>query len=238
MNTFSLHNSKSMIEENIKNIITRIEQKAASVGRKSNEITLVAVSKLKPVEAIKEAFDFGIRDFGENRTPEFQQKAQLLSKEINWHFIGHLQTKKAKDVVPYASLIHSVDTLKLAGEINKRAKNINKIQNILLEIKTSYEETKTGLVNIDEIKEVLDFCKNAENLNVQGFMTMAPFTNNENEIRNSFKQLKNIFDKFNSEGYNLKHLSMGMTNDFEIAIEEGATIVRIGTAIFGKRNYN
>ncbi len=238
MNTFSLHNSKSMIEENIKNIITRIEQKAASVGRKSNEITLVAVSKLKPVEAIKEAFDFGIRDFGENRTPEFQQKAQLLSKEINWHFIGHLQTKKAKDVVPYASLIHSVDTLKLAGEINKRAKNINKIQNILLEIKTSYEETKTGLVNIDEIKEVLDFCKNAENLNVQGFMTMAPFTNNENEIRNSFKQLKNIFDKFNSEGYNLKHLSMGMTNDFELAIEEGATIVRIGTAIFGKRNYN
>ncbi len=238
MNTFSLHNSKSMIEENIKNIITKIEQKASSIGRKSDEITLVAVSKLKPVEAIKEAFDFGIRNFGENRTHEFKQKAQLLSKEINWHFIGHLQTKKAKDVVPYASLIHSVDTLKLAGEINKRAKNINKIQNILLEIKTSYEETKTGLVNIDEIKEVLDFCKNAESLNVQGFMTMAPFTDNENEIRNSFKQLKNIFDKFNNQGYNLKHLSMGMTNDFEIAIEEGATIVRIGTAIFGKRNYN
>ncbi len=227
-----------MIEENIKNIITKIEQKAASIGRKSDEITLVAVSKLKPVEAIKEAFNFGIRDFGENRTPEFQQKAQLLSNEINWHFIGHLQTKKAKDVVPYADLIHSVDTLKLAAEINKRAKNINKIQNILLEIKTSYEETKAGLVNLDEIKEVLDFCKKADNINVQGFMTMAPFTDNEDEIRNSFKKLKNMLDEFNTKGYNLKHLSMGMTNDFEIAIEEGATIVRIGTAIFGKRNYN
>ena len=226
-----------MIEKNIKNIKNRIVQKAESVGRNPAEITLVAVSKLKSLEDIKTAFSFGLKDFGENRTPEFQQKAETLSKEINWHFIGHLQTKKAKDVVPYAYLIHSVDTLKLAGEINKRAKNINKVQKVLLEIKTSYEETKAGLESENEIKEILDFCENAENINVEGFMTMAPFTDDENEIRKSFKKLKSIFDDFNKNGYNLKHLSMGMTNDFEIAIEEGATIVRIGTAIFGQRKY-
>jgi len=227
-----------MIEENIKNIKQRIKQKAEKVGRNADEITLVAVSKLKPIELIEEAFSLGLRDFGENRTPEFQQKAEALSKEIIWHFVGHLQTRKVKEVVPFANLIHSVDTLKLAGEINKRALNINKIQNVLLEIKTSYEESKAGLVDIDEIKEVLDFCNNAENINVKGFMTMAPFTDDEEQIRESFKKLKNLFEDFNKKGYNLKHLSMGMTNDFEIAIEEGATIVRIGTAIFGKRNYN
>jgi len=227
-----------MIEKNIINIKNRIVQKVESTGRNPAEITLVAVSKLKSLEDIKTAFSFGLKDFGENRTPEFQQKAETLSKEINWHFIGHLQTKKAKDVVPYAYLIHSVDTLKLAGEINKRAKNINKVQKVLLEIKTSYEETKAGLESENEIKEILDFCENAENINVEGFMTMAPFTDDENEIRKSFKKLKSIFDDFNKNGYNLKHLSMGMTNDFEIAIEEGATIVRIGTAIFGQRNYN
>ena len=227
-----------MIEENIKNIKQRIKRKAESTGRNPNEITLVAVSKLKPVELIEEAFSLGLRDFGENRTPEFQQKAETLSKEINWHFIGHLQTRKVKEVVPYAYLIHSVDTLKLAREINKRARNIKKIQNVLIEIKTSYEETKAGLVDSNEIKDVLDFCIEAENINVQGFMTMAPFTDDEEEIRKSFKKLKNLFEDFNGNGYNLKHLSMGMTNDFEIAIEEGATIVRIGTAIFGQRNYN
>ena len=227
-----------MIEKNIKNIKDRIVQKAVSIGRNPAEITLVAVSKLKPMEAIEEAFSFGVRDFGENRTPEFKQKAETLSKEINWHFIGHLQTKKVKDVVPYAYLIHSVDTLKLAGEINKRAKNINKIQNVLLEIKTSYEESKAGLEDENEIEEILNFCKSAENINVEGFMTMAPFTDDEDEIRKSFNKLKSVFDSFNKKGFNLKHLSMGMTNDFEIAIEEGATIVRIGTAIFGQRNYN
>jgi pyridoxal phosphate enzyme (YggS family) len=227
-----------MIEENIKNIKQRIKQKAEKVGRNADEITLVAVSKLKPMELIEKAFSLGLRDFGENRTPEFQQKAEALNKEIIWHFVGHLQTRKVKEVVPFANLIHSVDTLKLAGEINKRALNINKIQNVLLEIKTSYEESKAGLVDIDEIKEVLDFCNNAENINVKGFMTMAPFTDDEEQIRESFKKLKNLFEDFNKKGYNLKHLSMGMTNDFEIAIEEGATIVRIGTAIFGKRNYN
>ncbi len=227
-----------MFEKNIKNIKDRIVKKAVSAGRNPSEITLVAVSKLKPMEAIEEAFSLGLRDFGENRTKEFKQKAETLSKEINWHFIGNLQTKKAKDVVPYAYLIHSVDTLKLAGEINKRAKNINKIQNVLLEVKTSYEESKAGLENENEIEEILNFCEDAENINVEGFMTMAPFTDDENEIRKSFKKLKSVFDNFNEKGFNLKHLSMGMTNDFEIAIEEGATIIRIGTAIFGQRNYN
>jgi len=227
-----------MIEKNLKNITKTIEAKCKEVGRNPAEIILVAVSKLKPVEVIKDAFELGIRDFGENRTPEFQQKAEGLSKDINWHFIGHIQTKKAKDIVPYASLIHSVDTLKLAKEINKRATNISKVQHILLEIKTSDEETKLGINNIEEVIEILEFCKKENNILVKGLMTMATFTNNEEVIKKSFRKLKNIFDDLNNKGYNLKHLSMGMTNDYEIAIEEGATILRIGTAIFGKRNYN
>jgi len=227
-----------MIENNLKNITQKITKKCNEIGRNPDEITLVAVSKLKPIEAIEEAFEVGIRDFGENRTPEFQQKAEALSKEINWHFIGHIQTKKTKDIVPYASLIHSVDTLKLAKEINKRSENIEKVQHVLIEMKTSDEESKLGIGSIEDTIEILDFCKSEKNIIIDGLMTMAPFTNDESVIRKSFRKLKNIFDVLNHQGYNLKHLSMGMTNDFEIAIEEGATILRVGTAIFGERNYS
>ncbi|MEE9430402.1 MAG: YggS family pyridoxal phosphate-dependent enzyme [Melioribacteraceae bacterium] len=227
-----------MIETNLKNIVQKIESKCKNVGRNPSEITLVAVSKLKPFEAIEEALELGLREFGENRTPEFQQKAEELSKDINWHFIGHIQTKKTKDIVPYANLIHSVDTLKLANEINKRAGNINKVQHVLLEMKTSEEESKLGITNIEAAVEILDFCKNEKNILVEGLMTMAPFTNDEEVIRKSFRKMKSNFDTLNNRGYNLKHLSMGMTNDYEIAIEEGATILRIGTAIFGDRDYS
>ncbi|MCP5061590.1 MAG: YggS family pyridoxal phosphate-dependent enzyme [Ignavibacteriae bacterium] len=227
-----------MIEKNLENITQKINAKCNEIGRNLNEITLVAVSKLKPFTAIEEALEVGIRDFGENRTPEFKQKAEALSKEINWHFIGHIQTKKTKDIVPFASLIHSVDTLKLAKEINKRAENISKVQHVLIEMKTSEEESKLGIESFEDTIEILDFCKSEKYILVDGLMTMAPFTNDENVIRKSFRKLKSIFDTLNNQGYNLKHLSMGMTNDYEIAIEEGATILRVGTAIFGERNYS
>lgn len=227
-----------MIEKNLENITQKINAKCNEIGRNPDEITLVAVSKLKPFAAIEEALEVGIRDFGENRTPEFQQKAEVLSKDINWHFIGHIQTKKTKDIVPFASLIHSVDTLKLAKEINKRAENISKVQHVLIEMKTSEEESKLGIESLEDIIEILDFCKSEKNILVEGLMTMAPFTNDENVIRRSFRKLKNNFDTLNNKGYNLRHLSMGMTNDYEIAIEEGATILRVGTAIFGERDYS
>lgn len=227
-----------MIEKNLENITQKINAKCNEIGRNPDEITLVAVSKSKPFAAIEEALEVGIRDFGENRTPEFQQKAEVLSKDINWHFIGHIQTKKTKDIVPFASLIHSVDTLKLAKEINKRAENISKVQHVLIEMKTSEEESKLGIESLEDIIEILDFCKSEKNILVEGLMTMAPFTNDENVIRRSFRKLKNNFDTLNNKGYNLRHLSMGMTNDYEIAIEEGATILRVGTAIFGERDYS
>lgn len=227
-----------MLEENILNITKRIKNKCDQIGRNYSEITLVAVSKTKPVELIYEAEKLGLINFGENKSKELKQKAAVCSEKIKWHFIGHLQTNKVKDVVPVSYLIHSVDTLKLAGEINKRAKMINKKQNVLLEVKTSGEESKYGVTNEKEFNELVDFCKKSENLNLLGLMTMAPFTDNEKLIRDSFKKLRYLLNDLNNDGYNLKHLSMGMTNDFEIALEEGATILRIGTAIFGKRNYN
>ncbi len=227
-----------MLEKNILNITERIKDKCKQIGRNYSEITLVAVSKMHPAEMITEAEKFGLKHFGENKAKELKQKAQICSKDIKWHFIGHLQTNKVKNVVPVAFLIHSVDSLKLANEINKRAKLINKKQNILIEVKTSDEETKYGITSRQDFFELIKFCSEAENLNLEGLMTMAPFTDDENLVRSSFKKLRGVFDELNNDGYNLKHLSMGMTNDFEIALEEGATILRIGTAIFGNRNYN
>jgi len=225
-----------MLEKNIQIIRQKISNKCSEVGRNINEISLVAVSKRKPIETIIEAEKFGIVDFGENKSLELKNKSQVCSDNINWHFIGHLQSNKVKDVVPVAHLIHSIDSIKLAVEIDKRARNINKVQNILLEVNTSGEETKFGLNTLDQIYDLAKYCKEAANLKLLGLMTMAPYSDDQNLIRNSFKALKDIFIKLNSDGFELIELSMGMTNDFEIAIEEGATILRIGTAIFGSRN--
>lgn len=198
---------------------------------------MVAVSKHNPVESIIEAVEIGTLDFGENRAPELKEKFEICSKEIKWHFIGHLQTNKVKDVVPTAHLIHSVESIKLAKEIDKRAANIDKVQKILLEVNTSGEESKFGMKIDDEVYNLAKYCKELENIELVGLMTMAPYTNDENIVRNSFRSLKDIFTKLNNDGFNLVELSMGMTNDFEVGIEEGATILRIGTAIFGSRKY-
>lgn len=227
-----------MISENIQKIQNKITDKCVKVGRNPSEITLIAVSKNFGIDKITEASNSGLIHFGENKAQEFVNKAQLISNKLIWHFIGHLQTNKVKYVVKYADYIHSVDSFKLAEEIEKQAGKINKLQNVLLEIKTSDEATKFGLINEEDILSIASFCKNAKHIDLVGLMTIAPFTDNENDIRKSFSSLRELKNKLNALGFGLKELSMGMTNDFEIAIEEGSTMLRIGTAIFGKRNYN
>ncbi len=227
-----------MIEENIQKIQEKINNKCFKIGRNPFEITLIAVSKNFGVDKIIEASNCGLINFGENKAQELIDKVQSINEKLIWHFIGHLQTNKAKYVVKYADYIHSVDSLKLAEEIEKQVKKIKKIQKVLLEIKTSEEATKFGLTNEEEIMNIISYCKNTSNLDLVGLMTMAPFTNNEIDIRKSFSSLRKLKDKLNYLGYDLKELSMGMTNDFEIAIEEGSTMLRIGTAIFGERKYN
>lgn len=221
-----------MFEQNLQKIRASIVKKCEEINRNPQEILLVAVSKQQPVDSIRKFIALNVYDFGENKAQELKQKTFEITDDLNWHFIGHLQRNKVKDVVPFCHLIHSVDSLKLAKEIDKRAKTVDKVQNLLVELKTSDEASKYGITSDNEFNEIVDYCFNAENIKLQGLMTMAPFTNDENLIRASFKKLKEKFDELNEKKYNLNHLSMGMTNDYEIAIEEGATIIRIGTALF------
>lgn len=224
-----------MLEKNITEVRKRISKSCESSGRNLNEITLVAVSKNNPIDKIIEAQKFGLKNFGENKAQELKEKGKENISDLNWHFIGHLQRNKVKDVINFAEIIHSVDRSKLADEINKRALSIDKKQRILLEVNTGGEESKFGLNNFEEILELSEYCRELPNLKLEGLMTMAPYTENLELIRNCFKLLKQFLDRLNEKGYKLTELSMGMTNDYEIAIEEGATILRIGTAIFGER---
>ena len=201
-----------------------------------NEIgdtTLVAVSKTKSNEKILEAYNLGIKDFGENYVQELTTKMDTLPKDIKWHMIGHLQTNKVKDLIKRnIYLIQSVDSLKLAKEINKEAQKQEKKINILIEVKTSSEESKTGL-SPEELDNLIKEVKELPNINLLGLMTIGPNTDDEEEIRKAFKLLKEQKDK-----YNLNILSMGMTNDYKIAISEGSNLIRIGTKIFGPRDYS
>ena len=227
-----------MIKENLNRVRDEIAEKCLKIGRNPAEITLIAVSKTYGYESVLDAVNCGQRNFGENWAQELVEKYDFVPKDVSWHFIGHLQTNKAKYVVPRAEFIHSVDKLKLAEEIGKIARKHNKSQSILLEIKTSEEATKHGLTSENEIEEIAGFCKENQNINLVGLMTMAPFTEDEKKIRQSFTQLRHLKDQLNGKGFGLTELSMGMTGDFEIALEEGATMLRIGTAIFGTRNYS
>lgn len=224
-----------MVRENLHRLEERIKAACLKANRKRNEVRLVAVSKTYPIEVIKEALNLGQRDFGENRALELRDKFGLISDEIYWHFIGHLQTNKVKYVIKPAEFIHSVESIKLAEEINIQAAKIEKQQKILLEINTSNEDSKFGLRNEEKIFELAEYCKNLKNIKLCGLMTMAPFTDDEKIIRKTFRSLRELKVKLNKSGFDLTELSMGMTNDFEIAIEEGATMIRIGTAIFGSR---
>lgn len=225
-----------MIAENIRHLSERIAAKCDEFKRNSQEIRLIAVSKFFGIDAITEAQRLGITNFGENRAQELRDKYEILGDIVTWHFIGNLQRNKIKYVVRTAEYIHSVDSASLADEINKEAKKLNKVQKILLEVKTSSEETKSGLSDDTEMLELVKHCSNLPNVELLGLMTMAAFTEDEKIIRKSFADLRNLKEKINKNGFDLKELSMGMTNDYEIAIEEGATMLRIGSAIFGQRD--
>ena len=225
-----------MIAENIKHLRVRIAAKCAEFKRNPQEIRLIAVSKFFGVDAIIEANRLGITDFGENKAQELRDKYEILGDKVTWHFIGTLQRNKVKYAVKSATFIHSVDSVALADEINKEAKKLNKVQKILLEVKTSSEETKSGLSDEEDVLKLVKHCSNLSNVELIGLMTMAAFTEDEKIIRKSFADLRNLKEKINKNGFDLKELSMGMTNDYEIAIEEGATMLRIGSAIFGQRD--
>ena len=206
-----------------------------------NDITLVAVSKTKPVEEIKKKYNEGLINFGENRVNELVQKFNLLPKDINWHMIGHLQTNKVKKIIPFISLIHSVDSFKLIEKIENESKKFDKKTNILLQVHIAKEKSKYGF-NFEEVryffKNQLD--ESYKNINIVGLMGMATFTNNKNQIRKEFKKLKILYDEIKSisqkNNQKIKILSMGMSSDYKIAIEEGSNMVRIGSLIFGERD--
>ena len=200
-------------------------------------VTLVAVSKTQTVSAIQEAYDFGQRVFGENKVQELVDKYPLLPKDIKWHVIGHLQTNKVKYIAPFVALIHSVDSLKLLQEINKQALNNERIIDCLLQFHIAQEETKFGL-SIEEAQEFLDSIDFAllKNVRIVGIMGMASFTSDSNQVRGEFKTLKSIYDQLKSDYFSdensFKEISMGMSGDFQLAIEEGSTMVRVGSSIF------
>ena len=227
-----------MIAENLAVLRQKIEETCNRSQRNTDEVKLIAVSKYFGVDSIVEAKNCGLTDFGENRAQELTLKFEKIGDSVVWHMIGTLQKNKVKYAVNAAELIHSVDSLELVEEINKRAEKIGKIQKILLEVKTSEEETKSGLETENEILSLVKRCSELKNLDLKGFMTMAPLTDDTNIIRKSFRDLRNLKDRINNKGYNLTELSMGMTSDFEIAIEEGATMIRIDSAIFGDRDYS
>jgi hypothetical protein len=227
-----------MIAENLKKLRQSISEICRNVSRNPEEIKLIAVSKFFGAKEIMEAFRNGITDFGENKAQELEIKFDNIPEKINWHFIGTLQKNKVKTAVKCAGIIHSVDSLILAEEINKRANLLEKKQQVLLQMKTSCEDSKFGISSEDELIRIADFCMASSNINLLGLMTMAPLTDNEKIIRDSFSSLRNLMDKLNVQGFKLKELSMGMTSDYKIAIEEGSTMLRIGSAIFGERDYS
>ena len=229
-----------MLKENLKNVQERIAKSAAKAGRSPSDIVLVAVSKTKPVPMLQEIYDAGIREFGENKVQEIMQKSEVLPRDINWHMIGHLQRNKVKSVIDKACLIHSVDSVRLAEQISKDAVNKGITVEILLEVNIANEETKFGF-SVDETESALIQIASLPNIFVRGLMTSAPIVDNPEENREYFKALKQLcvdLKAKNIDNTSMDYLSMGMTGDFEVAIEEGATHVRVGTAIFGERNYS
>ena len=200
--------------------------------------TCVAVSKTKPTEEITKIYDLGLRNFGENKVQELEFKYESLPKDIKWHMIGHLQSNKVKKVIPIVSLIHSVDSLKLLKTINKESKKIDKTMDCLIQVNISNENSKFGFIKkeLDFLNQ--DFLNDFKYIKIRGLMGMASFTNNEKQIRKEFKYLKEIFDDFNTSLDDFNILSMGMSNDYNIALEYGSNMVRIGSKIFGKRNYH
>ena len=228
------------LQENLQQVEANICKACENAGRKRSDVTLIAVSKTKPVEMLQTVYDLGPRDFGENKVQEMCGKMEVLPKDIRWHMIGHLQRNKVKYIVGKVELIHSVDTYRLAEEINIQAKKQNVIVPILVEVNIAHEESKFGISAEDAILLVEEISK-LENIRIKGLMTIAPYVENPEDNRLYFRKIKQLSVDINAKNIDniyMDTLSMGMTNDYVVAVEEGATMVRVGTAIFGARNYN
>lgn len=231
---------KVKLEENLKNVEENIMAACKRAGRDRSEITLIAVSKTKPVDMLQEAYDQGIREFGENKVQELCDKIEVLPGDIHWHMIGHLQTNKVKYIVGKTALIHSVDSLHLAQEIEKQAAKQEVIVPILVEVNIAEEKSKFG-IHKEEAFELVKSIALLPHLRIQGLMTIAPFVEDPEDNRLYFRQIHQLsvdIKEQNIDNVRMDVLSMGMTGDYTVAIEEGATMVRVGTGIFGERNYN
>ena len=219
-----------MVKENLQKVEDNITAACERAGRKRENVTLIAVSKTKPIEMIVEAYEAGKRDFGENKAQEMKEKHDALADDIKWHFIGHLQTYKVK----------YVDSLHLAEAIEKESAKKNLISEILIEVNVAHEESKFGL-KTEEVEQLVRDIAKFQHIRIKGLMTIAPYVENAEENRNIFKELKTLsvdISNKNIDNVNMDILSMGMTGDYEVAVEEGATLVRVGTGIFGERNYS
>ena len=231
----------SAIKENLESIRSNIKEYSDNINISSEDIRLIAVTKTVDVDKILEAIECGIKDVGENKPQELARKYDIIGDKVKWHLIGTLQTNKVKYIIDKVDMIHSLDRESLCEEIQKKAEKIDRIIDCLVQVNISKEDSKHGLYE----ENVIDFIKNVsdkyKNINIKGLMTIAPFTENEDEVRYVFRSLKNLsldIDKLNIPNVSMNYLSMGMSNDYKIAIEEGSNIVRVGTSIFGKRNYN
>ncbi|MCI8494439.1 MAG: YggS family pyridoxal phosphate-dependent enzyme [Lachnospiraceae bacterium] len=227
-----------MVAENLNQVCENIEKACKKVGRDPKEVTLIAVSKTKPVSMIQEAYDAGSRDFGENKVQEIMDKHPVLPPDIRWHMIGHLQRNKVKYIIDKTVLIHSVDSLRLAQEISAQAQKKQVTADILVEVNIAQEESKFGTSRDEAIQLVEDISK-LPHIYIKGLMTIAPFVTNPEDNRVHFQQIRELsvdIAKKNIDNVTMSVLSMGMTGDYMVAIEEGSTMVRVGTGIFGERN--
>ena len=229
-----------MVQEQLEEVRQNIRNACERSGRKVEDVTLIAVSKTKPVPMLQEAYDAGARDFGENKVQEMLEKEPQLPSDIRWHMIGHLQTNKVKYIIDKVELIHSVDSLHLAKQIEKEAVKKGVDAQILVQVNIAQEDTKFG-IDGPEVMSLVEEISKFPHVHIRGLMTSAPFVANPEENRCYFKKLHKLFVDIrekNIDNVSMDILSMGMTNDYEVAIEEGATMVRVGTGIFGARNYN
>ncbi len=230
----------SSIQDNVNDVLTSIKDICKKQGKDYKDVTLVAVSKTVEVPRIKEVVEAGIENLGENKVQEILEKYDDLKDVSNIHMIGHLQRNKVKYIIDKTVLIHSVDSINLLKEINKRAAQAELIVNVLIQVNVAEEDSKYG-IQIEEVNDFLESSAKFKNVFIKGLMTIAPFTDNTEEIRQVFRALKKKFDEISGLSYSnveMKYLSMGMTSDYDIALEEGANMLRIGTKIFGSRDYN
>lgn len=229
------------IKKNLEEIEARIEKACSRAGRNREDVTLIGVSKTVEADVMNASVEMGIKDLGESKVQEIRRKYDDVMKGPKWHLIGHLQTNKVKYIIDKVDLIHSVDSLKLAKEIDKRASNAERLMPVLVQVDMAGESQKFG-IDSSSVETLIHEILALEHIVVQGLMFIAPYVDNPEEVRGYFKNMKELFDHIKAENkherLDMKHLSMGMTGDFEVAIEEGATLIRVGTGIYGKRNYS